>query len=251
MQRSRAARWTVAVAAAMTVTLPAPAMAEPIGSGWTQVNPAKKIQVVSGGVNHPHNWNTTTHAEKPGASYDRSGGVETFRLLSTKSNRVEVRVQNDYRTGLRQFEGELRVTAPTNDESCMQIFGNDGAGATTLMIRAFSANGGELRDGSSRVLTSGIYNKWVRINVIHDGTANKVSIYVNGALKITRSGPPGDHYFKYGVYGTLKTASAQTQWRNVKFYQKWTPLARPGETVHDRLIEAGVVGRLAVPSLRP
>ncbi|MEV6713407.1 hypothetical protein AB0M48_15360 [Lentzea sp. NPDC051208] len=69
----------------------------------------------------------------------------------------EARIQDDYRTGRRQFEGELEVTAGTDDESAMQIFGNDGDGATTL---------------------------------------------------------------KYGVYGTLKTASAEHQWRNVHFHRK-------------------------------
>ncbi len=217
-------RVTAGIAAAMVMTvasalIPATASAV-IGTGWTQVNPKKTIQVVSGGVNHPHDWATTTSASEPGASYQRSGTQETFKLLSTKSNRVEVRVHNDYRTGQRQFEGELKVTGPTNDESTMQIFGNDGPNATTLMIRAFSANGGELRDGASKVLVSGIYGQWVRVNVLHDGTANKLSIYINGALKLTRSSAVGDHYFKYGVYGTLKTASATTQWRNVKMFQK-------------------------------
>ena len=132
---------------------------------------------------------------------------------------MEVRIQDNYKTGLRQFEGELKVTSPTNDESAMQIFGNNGDGATTLMIRSFSRNGGTLR-GGGKDLVSNIYGKWVRVNVTHDATANKYSVYINGDLKVTANGPKGTHYFKYGVYGTLGTASAQHQWRNVHFYRK-------------------------------
>ena len=39
-------------------------------------------------------------------------------------------------------------------------------------------------------------------------------------MKVTANGPNGTHYFKYGVYGTLRTPSAQHQWRNVHFYRK-------------------------------
>ena len=195
-----------------------PAPFGPIGSGWSEYNPNSKLQIQSRGeyTNYPR---SVTHATGPGGSYDRAGGVETFRLFNNGTNRVEVRVQDNYTTGLRQFEGELRVSAPTNDESAMQIFGNDGPGATTLMIRSYSRNGGTLRGGGKDLVTN-IYGKWVRINVIHDATANKYSIYVNGALEASANGPNGTHYFKYGVYGTLRTPSAQHQWRNVHFYRK-------------------------------
>jgi hypothetical protein len=189
-----------------------------VGSGWKQHNPSMNLQIQSKGKyeNFPR---SVTHATGPGGSYDRAGGVETFRLVNNGTNRVEVRVQDNYTTGLRQFEGELRVSAPTNDESAMQIFGNDGSGATTLMIRSHSRNGGTLRGGGKDLATN-VYGKWVRINVIHDATANKYSIYVNGQLKVSANGPNGTHYFKYGVYGTLKAPSAQHQWRNVKFFRK-------------------------------
>jgi hypothetical protein len=217
---------TLAVAASITVgaaivpqsSAAAPVLFGPIGSGWREDTPNSKLQIQSRGeyTTYPR---SVTHATGPGGSYDRAGGVETFRLTNNGTNRVEVRVQDDYTSGQRQFEGELRVTAPTNDESAMQIFGNDGPGATTLMIRSFSRNGGTLRGGGKDLVTN-IYGKWVRINVIHDATANRYSVYINGALKVTANGPDGTHYFKYGVYGTLGTPSAQHQWRNVHFYRK-------------------------------
>jgi hypothetical protein len=208
----------VAAAALVMAGVPSPSSAV-IGTGWQEVSPNRTIQVVSGGVNYPRTWSTTTSATEPGASYARSGTEETFKLLSTQSNRVEVRVHNDYRTGLRQFEGELRVHGPTDDESCMQIFGNDGEGATALMIRAYATDNGTLR-GLGKVLATNVYGRWLKINVVHDATADTISIYVGGSLVASGTGPDGDHYFKYGVYGTLKTASAHTQWRNVRFFQK-------------------------------
>jgi hypothetical protein len=214
-----------AVAVAQTAVASAPAqnvrnvqVAGPIGGGWREHDPPRRLQIQSRGeyTNYPR---SVTHATGPGGSYDRSGGVETFRLFNNGTNRVEVRVQDNYTSGQRQFEGELRVSAPTNNESAMQIFGNDGSGATTLMVRSYSRNGGTLRGGGKDLATN-IYGKWVRVNVIHDATANKYSIYINGALKASANGPNGTHYFKYGVYGTLRTASAQHQWRDVHFYQK-------------------------------
>lgn len=224
MSGSRLAALAIVAAAVLVVPVTSASAAQPgpdvIGTGWTQVNPSKTIQVVSHGSTTAYNWGTTTSASADGVSYGRSGGVETFRLLSKSSNRVEIRVHNDYKTGLRQFEGDLKVASPTEDESCMQIFGNDtGSGATTLMIRAYAANGGTLR-GAGKVPATGVFGKWVHINVVHDATANKLQIYVGGALVASSSAVTGTHYFKYGVYGTLQATNAQTQWQNVKFFQK-------------------------------
>ena len=44
--------------------------------------------------------------------------------------------------------------------------------------------------------------------------------YAEDGAGLTANGPKGTHYFKYGVYGTLGTASAQHQWRNVHLYRK-------------------------------
>lgn len=211
----------IAGTAVLTVVLVQPsAFAGPVGSGWQEHHPSWNLQIQSRGemTSYP---SSTTSASGPGGSYSRSGGVQTFKLFNNGSNRVEVRVQDNYRTGQRQFEGELKVTAGTDDESAMQIFGNDGDGATTLMIRSFSKNGGTLR-GGGKDLISNIYGKWVRINVTHNATATggSYSIYINGKHVHTNNGPKGDHYFKYGVYGTLKTAGAEHQWRNVHFYRK-------------------------------
>ena len=211
----------IAGTAVMTVAAIQPtASAGPVGSGWSEYKPAWNLQIQSSGkiTSYP---SSTNSASGPGGSYLRSGGVQTFKLFNNGSNRVEARIQDNYRTGQRQFEGELKVTAGTDDESAMQIFGNDGDGATTLMIRSFAKGGGTLR-GGGKDLISGINGKWVRVNVTHNATASggSYSIYINGKLVHTNNGPKGDHYFKYGVYGTLQTDNAEHQWRNVHFYRK-------------------------------
>ena len=198
--------------------------AGPIGGGWKEYHPKISLQIQSGGKGTGFPLPKTEHATGPGGSYDRAGGVEKFRLFNKGSNRVEVRVWDNYTEGSRQFEGELRVSAPSNNESAMQIFGNDrpGGGATTLMLRSYSAKGGTLRSGARQDLVNNIYGKWLRVNVIHDATASggKVHIYINGKLVHSQDGPPGTHYMKYGIYGTLNTPSAQHEWRNVHFYRK-------------------------------
>jgi hypothetical protein len=211
----------VAVTTLLTFAVVQPAAsAGPVGSGWQEHKPAWNLQIQSRGEMKSYP-SSTTSASGPGGSYRREGGVQTFKLFNNGSNRVEARIQDNYRTGQRQFEGELKVTPGTDDESAMQIFGNDGEGATTLMIRSYARNGGTLR-GGGKDLVSNIYGKWVRINVTHNATASggSYSIYINGKHVHTANGPKGDHYFKYGVYGTLKTAGAEHQWRNVHFYRK-------------------------------
>jgi hypothetical protein len=219
-RRIAAIAGTAVLTVAGVVLIQPSAFAGPVGSGWTEHKPSWNLQIQSSGkmTSYP---SSTNSASGPGGSYLRSGGVQTFKLVNNGSNRVEVRVQDNYRTGQRQFEGELKVTSGTDDESAMQIFGNDGDGATTLMIRSFSKNGGTLR-GGGKDLVSNIYGKWVRVNVTHNATATggSYSIYINGAHVHTNNGPAGDHYFKYGVYGTLQNSGAEHQWRNVHFYRK-------------------------------
>ncbi|MFD7275487.1 hypothetical protein ACFV80_00245 [Streptomyces sp. NPDC059862] len=93
------------------------------------------------------------------------------------------------------------------------------------MIRAYATGNGTLR-GLGKVLAANVYGRWLRVNVIHDVTADTIAIYIDGNLVATGNGPNGDHCFKYGVYGTLRTASAYTQWRNVKFF-RMQPRDRP------------------------
>jgi hypothetical protein len=216
MQR---AHWTSILTASLMLMTAREGSAQ-IGGGWQEYNPSSKIHLAESDDIKTKPGNVTSASTK-GASFKKSGGKETFRLTDPISNRSERRMQNDYTSGRRQFEGEVRVSGPTNNHSVMQIFGGIEP-ATTQMIRAYSSKGGSLRKVPGSVeLATGIFGKWVRVNVIHDVGANTVKTYINGQLKATGSGEaPSRWYHKYGCYGTLNTSSAKVEWRKVRHFQQ-------------------------------
>jgi hypothetical protein len=190
-----------------------------LGRGWVQYDPPSMVQL-DDQVGSDILAGTTTSASNAGATFTNQDGIETFTLFNPASNRCERRMRNDYSSGRRQFEGEVRVSPPTNDESIQQIFGGAAANATTQMIRAFSENNGTLKRYGSTVLATNIYDTWVRINVIHDVEADLVRTYIDGALASTAPGQaPSTWYHKYGCYGSLRTPSAKVEWRNVKHFR--------------------------------
>ncbi len=170
-----------------------------VGSGWTQYYPTKTIQQVNG---------------SDVAKYTNSGGVETFIILPG-SNRCEARVNNNYTSGQRQFQGEVRVSAPTDSQAIHQKFPH-------VLVRGFSTSGGQIRLQSATTMISGCYGTWVRLNSAHNVSTHLVDIYINGSKKATANdgGSGLTHYHKYGVYGTLHTSSAKSEWRSVKFFRK-------------------------------
>jgi hypothetical protein len=200
-----------------------------IGEGWALVRAKKATQIETHDkyTDHPY---ALTIVKEAGGSYERTNGVEIFKLFNHDvSNRVEVKDEVKWKTGQRQFEGELRVTAPTDNESCVQIFGRakvDGNGGPICMVRHVARDGGTLYlscNNSGTDLVTGIEGKWVRVNIIHNPAARMVTVYINGEKKgefPTAANDPAGQYFKYGCYGTLKTESAQIEWRNVKFFNK-------------------------------
>lgn len=193
--------------------------------GWTQYYPAVWLQpVVRGkpyplkGKNIPKSYDDPEHI----VHYDKSGGVETFMLNRADSNRIEMRVANDYEHGMRQFEGSVLVSAPTDNESLMQVFGGS-THATAAMFRGgFNVNGGEIRHGSHQTLISGIYGKWVKLNVIHDADGGTVTAFINNQqVGQWKDNGFAKHYFKYGAYGTHDDAHpANVKWKNIKYYYK-------------------------------
>ncbi|KAK6922879.1 Alginate lyase 2 [Dillenia turbinata] len=91
--------------------------------------------------------------------------------------------------------------------------------ASTLQVRVYN---GQLMYYRSVVLDSNIYDRWFKLNVIHDVEASKVQIYVDGVLKYAASGHGGDsHYFKCGVYAQNNDSNyMESRWKNIKILQK-------------------------------
>jgi hypothetical protein len=161
------------LAAVFAVTL-APAARGQVGSGWEQYQPSSTIQL-DGADGIESSPGSTTSRRNEGASYNKAGDVETFTLFDPISNRSERRMRNEYTSGRWQFEGEVRVSPPTNNESIMQIFGGRSP-ATTQMIRAYDSGGGTIRKiPGSATLATGVHGRWVRINVIHDSTSGRAA----------------------------------------------------------------------------
>lgn len=194
-----------------------------LGSGWVQYSPTKKIHLDNEDGLQIYTWTASKSVCSPVCAdynYASSTETETFRLLDNRTNRSEIRLQNDYSTGSRQFEGYVTFYAPLNDESLMQIFGSTD-GATQLMIRGYAASGGSIR-GGGQTLATNVYGKEVRINVIHlqENVGNKIIIYINGVKKAEIADNESvSNYHKYGNYGTLTTDEAVVKWRKVRNYK--------------------------------
>jgi hypothetical protein len=198
---SHAFRRRAAFGAAVLLVGTASAAQAQIGSGWMQYAPTKK-----------------TDLRGAGATYSNSGGVETLKM-KPGDERAEVRINNNYTTGQRQFQGEVRVKSGSNGSSVYQVFGGV-TNATALMIVTHNTSGGDLRRYDSQTLATGVYGKWIRINTIHNKNNGTVAVYIGGSHKGTFADRgTKTHYTKYGVYNG-SSSSPQSEWRNVKFWRK-------------------------------
>lgn len=101
----------------------------------------------------------------------------------------------------------------------MQVFGASPAHATTFMLRVYNGSLFYYRDP---VLDTNIYNRWFRLNVIHDVDDSKVMIYIDGILKYEAPGRGGAfHYFKCGVYAQNDDSHyMESRWKGIKVLKK-------------------------------
>jgi MYXO-CTERM domain-containing protein len=194
-------RFTFAV---LLAVLPAPAFAQ-IGSGWNEYMPGRTLQTRGCGS---HSGSST--------------GVETFGLTcadTSGDNRAEDRMQDDYTSGTRQFQGEVRVVSlPGSNVSLKQTFMRDNG--AFLMIGV--SNEGRLYTvGDNAELATGVIGKWVRINTLHDVAAGTIQVYADGVLKVTKTGARQVAW--YNKYGSYRLGSGHgpitVEWRNTRFWR--------------------------------
>jgi MYXO-CTERM domain-containing protein len=192
---SRGVRLALMVALAMAAT--AGSARAQMGTGWTEYFPMKNIQL-----------------RGAGARYTNENGIETFST-QPGDERSEARIVNDHRTGTWQFEGWVNVKAGVNGGCIHQVF-------KFLMIVVYPNDGGEFRQHSyQRLAATGLYDKWVRVNTIHDPGAGRADVYIDGTWRgMTESKSPGPEgwYHKYGIYNSSGTRPV-VQWRNVRFFK--------------------------------
>ncbi|KAL7262848.1 hypothetical protein ACSBR1_001082 [Camellia fascicularis] len=85
----------------------------------------------------------------------------------------------DYSSGEWQFEGYGFVPNPTSGATIVQIHGAS-HGATTIILRIYI---GDMRYYSGELVDTDRYDKWFRVNLIHDVDGGKVTVFINGAQK--------------------------------------------------------------------
>lgn len=219
---------SIAVLSALVLAGTASVANAQIGTSWTQYSPTMKIHLDDSSGLQIYNW--TSSKSVGGADYQYTSSTDThrFRILDNRSNRAEIRLENEYSSGQRQFQGYVKFSSPLNDESLMQIFGST-SGATLAMTRGYSASGGSIKvtgtgggvTFGSQTIATGCYGVEKRINVIHYQD-HYVRWYVNGTEKCeqrdTETGVT--NYHKFGCYGTLNTGAVTVYWRAVKHFRK-------------------------------
>ena len=53
----------------------------------------------------------------------------------------------------------------------------------------------------TKVVADRVYDRWIRLNVVHDVAAGNVTVFVGGERRLEVQGHGGkEHYFKFGVY---------------------------------------------------
>ncbi|XP_021317596.1 citrate-binding protein [Sorghum bicolor] len=160
--------------------------------------------------------------------YEESGGVRRMWVFATDKPgsathpggaRTEIKI---YSSGVWQFEGDMYVPSGTSGASVMQIFGA-ATHATTLMLHVYD---GQLTyyHELTKVVADRVYDRWIRLNVIHDVAAGNVTVFVDGERRLSAPGQGGkEHYFKFGVYKQSHhnpSHRMESRWRNVAIYTK-------------------------------
>jgi hypothetical protein len=74
----------------------------------------------------------------------------------------------------------------------------------------------------NQVLVPDIYDKWFRLNVIHDVDAAKVNVYIDGYLKLEADGRGGtSHAIICGVYAQNNDSYCmESRWKDIKVLRK-------------------------------
>ncbi len=141
---------------------------------------------------------------------------QPFQVGNTTKPRTEMRISNNYISGVWQFEGDLFVPAGTTGAAVMQVFGGS-ASSTSCQLRVYN---GSLCYYTTPIMNN-IHDTWIHVNVIHDANAHTISIYLNGTfVRSEADRGPSTYYFKCGVYEQSNSSSLmQSKWANIKVWR--------------------------------
>lgn len=183
-----------------------------IGKGWTEYSPSLSFdEPPNGQLRHTF-----------------SNGIHHFWVLKTDPStfpghdsgpRSEAHVHNNYSSGSRQFQADIKVEAGTNFVSLVQIFGGTAGHATSFMM--FTHDNG-FSHYSSPIFFKGVIGVYNRVNIIHTMSTHTVDVYINGAKTASfGDGGQASHYNKFGVYGRPAMANFNGAFfKNVRFFKK-------------------------------
>ncbi|KAG2485983.1 hypothetical protein HYH03_015306 [Edaphochlamys debaryana] len=140
-----------------------------------------------------------------------------FKSGSTTEPRTEMRIRNDYTSGVHSISFQLYVPSGTTGASVMQVFGGTGDYTTSLQLRVYD---GKLLRYNSQILEENVHDRWIQINVAHDVKAHSIKIVVAGKPPLVvadRGTPAAGHYFKLGVYGQDGSSSRmEARYRSIQ-----------------------------------
>ncbi|XP_030461938.1 citrate-binding protein-like [Syzygium oleosum] len=124
-----------------------------------------------------------------------------------------------YYSGVWQFEAHGYVPCGTSGVCITQVFGAAFPRNTTLMLRVYN---GSLYYYHDTVLVPDIYDRWFRVNIIHDVAASNLKVYIDGEFKFETSGHGGTfHYFKCGVYAQDNASYyMESRWKGIRVLKK-------------------------------
>ena len=81
-----------------------------LGSGWVSATYTKKIHLDDESGLQTFNWSANKSVCSPTCadySYDSATDTETFLLLDGRTNRSEIRLQNEYSSGIRHCDHDI------------------------------------------------------------------------------------------------------------------------------------------------
>ena len=129
-------------------------------------------------------------------------------------------MQARYTAGVWQFEGYGYVPAGTSGVSVMQVFGACASGRnTTLMLHVY---GGRLMyyHDEARVVDGDIYDRWFRLNVVHDVDAGMLTVFIDGEERLAVAGHGG---YPTSSSGCTRRRTPRATWSRGGGMSRYTP----------------------------
>ncbi|KAK5991574.1 hypothetical protein PT974_09859 [Cladobotryum mycophilum] len=182
------------------------------GGGWKEASPGYSQQQCAGGS---VSGSTFYIPKSPNGSTSGSG-------CSNGHLRAERRYNNDYSSGVHQFGGSFTINSMSGNRLSIKQTFNGNAGPYFIMGveqggRLYSVEGGAtIASGVAKVGAT------VRVNTVHDPSAKRYTVYINGQKAFEdKNAPGGSFYDKIGAYTTNSgTGDLRITWNDVQFWTK-------------------------------